>query len=109
MLMVILPHTLFQNIGSNPLIAMAVLPYLVPDSRCKPELGKILRLAYVCRSSSVFLDLKVLFTGIGPLQLAQPVSTTPHDHRTEIPPRHFWSVKTILFVKFHQKNRRYTY
>lgn len=34
-------------IGSNPLIAIAVLPYLVPDSRCKPELGKILQLAYV--------------------------------------------------------------
>ena len=27
--------------GENPLIAMAVLPYLVPDSRCKPELEKV--------------------------------------------------------------------
>lgn len=33
--------------GENPLIAMAVLPYLVPDSRCKPELEKILQLAHV--------------------------------------------------------------
>ena len=34
-------------IGKNPLIAMAILPYLVPDSRCKPELEKILQLTHV--------------------------------------------------------------
>lgn len=36
-----------QNTGNIPLIAMALLPYLVPDSRCKPELEKILQLTYV--------------------------------------------------------------
>jgi len=41
-----------KNTGNNPLIAMAILPYLVPDSRCKPELEKILQLSYV-RSSFV--------------------------------------------------------
>lgn len=77
---IITAYIIPKYIGSNPLIAMAVLPYLVPDSRCKPELGKILQLAYVCRSSCVFQDFKVLSTGIGPLQHDQPVSTTPHDH-----------------------------
>ena len=37
------------------LIALAILPYLVPDSRCKPEVEKIHQMAYVCNFIKNFI------------------------------------------------------
>jgi len=39
------------HIGNNPVIAISLLPYLIPDARSKPELEKILLLSHVSLSS----------------------------------------------------------
>ena len=35
------------HIGNNPVIAISLLPYLIPDARSKPELEKILQISHV--------------------------------------------------------------
>ena len=41
-------------IGNNPVIAMVLLPYLIPDVRCKPKIEKIIQLSHV----SLFIQVK---------------------------------------------------
>ena len=47
------------HIGDNPVMAISLLPYLIPDARSKPEIEKILQLSHVSVSSQFKAALHV--------------------------------------------------
>ena len=50
---------LHRSIGDNPVMAISLLPYLIPDARSKPEIEKILQLSHVSVSSQFKAALHV--------------------------------------------------